>query len=481
MLPAKVIKFRRVSLNICLEFLIIIPHHSYYIQLYLQILKYDFVFLKVFISFSEYCTKQLMKRYLIFAGVLIFFDARILAYSPQTKGSVEYRVSMPNPHTHYFKVEIILKDYDKEYVEFKLPVWTPGSHLKREYAKNVEGFSAFGRNEKVLSFYKKNKNTWRIDHNNEENVSIKYSVYSFEGSIRMSYLDDSHAFIMANTLLMFVEELRNTSSVLKIDVPPQWKNISTSLTNLQGKLNTFYVPNYDILVDSPIEIGNHDILKFTAANVPHEVVMYGAGKYNSEKIKRDLTKIIEVATDIFGENPNEKYNFFIHHSDKKAGGLEHLNSTALGVSRWTYINSNSYEYFLSLVAHEYFHLWMLKRLKPAELDFIDYDKEIHSDLLWVMEGITSYFEEKIMLRSGFYDKNKFILNLLSAMSTTKNTPGASGQSVAEASFDAWIKYYKKNENSNNNQVSYYSKEMILGALLDLEIIDGSEGENHWMM
>jgi len=199
-------------------------------------------------------------------------------------------------------------------------------------------------------------------------------------------------------------------------------------------------------------------------------------KYKPEKIKRDFTKIIEVATDIFGENPNEKYTFFIHHSDKKAGGLEHLNSTALGVSRWTYTNSSLYDYLLSLVAHEYFHLWMVKRLKPAELYFTDYDKETYSDLLWVMEGITSYFEEKILLRSGIYDKNKFILNLLSAMSQIKNTPGTSEQSVAEASFDAWIKYYKKNENSNNNQVSYYTKGMILGALLDLEIIDGSKGE-----
>ncbi|MCK5105039.1 MAG: M61 family metallopeptidase, partial [Cyclobacteriaceae bacterium] len=191
---------------------------------------------------------------------------------------------------------------------------------------------------------------------------------------------------------------------------------------------------------------------------------------------RDLTKIVETATEIFEENPNEKYTFFVHHSDHGSGGLEHLNSTALGVSRWTYTNPKSYNYFLSLAAHEYFHLWMVKRLKPIEFDFINYDQETYTDLLWVMEGITSYFEEKIMLRSGFHDVNRFINNLLSAMSKIQNTPGAGVQSVAEASFDAWIKYYKRNENSDNNQISYYNKGMILGALLDLEIIDGSEGE-----
>lgn len=417
-----------------------------------------------------------MKKHFVFTTFLIFIASRLMAVDPQVQGSMEYKVSMPNPHTHYFEVEIILNNYDKNYVDFKMPVWTPGSYLVREYAKNVEGFSAFAMDGKVLSFQKQNKNTWRIEHSKGKNVLIKYSVYAFEGTIRMSYLDDGHAFIMANTLLMFVEDLRNTSTVLKINVPDQWKKITTSLTQLEGKSNAFYVPNYDILVDSPIEIGNHDILEFTAANVPHQVVLYGASQYKAERIKKDLTKIIEEATDIFDENPNEKYIFFIHHSDKKEGGLEHLNSTALGVSRWTYTNPDLYNYLLSLVAHEYFHLWMVKRLKPVELEFIDYDQEIYTDLLWVMEGITSYYEEKIMLRSGFYDEHKFLQNLLAGMSMIQNIPGSSEQSVAEASFDAWIKYYKRNENSSNNQVSYYDKGMILGALLDLEIINGSGGE-----
>ncbi|MCK5209767.1 MAG: M61 family metallopeptidase [Cyclobacteriaceae bacterium] len=418
-----------------------------------------------------------MKRYLFFVVFLIFFTTQVRSHETQSLGSIEYNVSMSNPNTHYFEVEIQLKNYDEDFVDFKIPVWTPGSYLIREYAKNVEGFLACSmNNKKVLKFHKINKFTWRIEHKKEESVLIRYRVYAFEGSIRMSYLDDNHAFIMSNTLLMFVEDLRSTSSVLTINVPDQWKKISTSLTRLEGKPNVFYVPDYDILIDSPIEIGNHEIIEFMAAGVPHEVVMYGASNYKPEQIKRDLTKIVETATEIFEENPNEKYTFFVHHSDHGSGGLEHLNSTALGVSRWTYTNPKSYNYFLSLAAHEYFHLWMVKRLKPIEFDFINYDQETYTDLLWVMEGITSYFEEKIMLRSGFHDVIRFINNLLSAMSKIQNTPGAGVQSVAEASFDAWIKYYKRNENSDNNQISYYNKGMILGALLDLEIIDGSEGE-----
>lgn len=417
-----------------------------------------------------------MKRYIVFIISLIFFNSQVEAQRDMTNGSIEYRVSMPNPHTHYFEVEIQLKNYDADFVDFKMPVWTPGSYMVREYAKNVEEFfAADGGERNALNVNKINKYTWRIEHHKSDNVYVKYKVYAFEGDIRMSYLDDDHAFIMANTLLMFVEDLRNTSSVLKINVPDQWKKISTSLTKLEGKSNAFYVPNYDILVDSPIEIGNHEIIEFTAAGVQHEIAMVGNGNYNKKQIQTDLKKIVESSTAIFGENPNDQYTFIIHNSENRGGGLEHLSSTVLGVSRWSYGDENSYKKFLALAAHEYFHLWMVKRLKPLELDFINYDQEIYTDLLWVMEGITSYFEEKIMLRAGFYNEDKFINNLLSAMSNNLNAPGARVQSVAEASFDAWIKFYRRNENSGNNQISYYSKGMILGALLDLQIIDGSKG------
>ncbi len=163
-----------------------------------------------------------MKRYLFFVVFLIFFTTQVRSHETQSLGSIEYNVSMSSPHTHYFEVEIQLKNYDEDFVDFKIPVWTPGSYLIREYAKNVEGFLAFSmNNKKVLKFHKINKFTWRIEHKKEESVLIRYRVYAFEGSIRMSYLDDNHAFIMSNTLLMFVEDLRSTSSVLTINVPDQ--------------------------------------------------------------------------------------------------------------------------------------------------------------------------------------------------------------------------------------------------------------------
>lgn len=411
----------------------------------------------------------------VVALLLLAFSQIALA---AVQGSLEYRVAIPQPHTHYFEVEIHVKNYEKNQADFKLPVWTPGSYLIREYPKNVEGFAVVsGSGRDALPFQKINKNTWRIQNDGTNDFVISYSVYAFEGSVRMSYLDESHAFIMANTLLMYHEDFKDRSSVLHLDIPEHWKKVSTSLSKIEDKENTYYVPDYDILVDSPIEIGNHEIIQFEAAGVIHEIAMYGRAVYNPDKLIRDIRNIVETATNIFEDNPNEKYVFIIHNTGSRSGGLEHMSSTVLGVSRHSYTNDYYYSSFLSLVAHEYLHLWLVKRLKPVELEVINYDEEIYTDLLWVMEGLTNYFEEKVMLKSGLHDVNQFLNNIVNTMTSIRNLPGARVQSVAEASFDTWIKFYRKNENSSNTQVSYYNKGMLLGALLDLEIIKGSSGEN----
>ena len=419
-----------------------------------------------------------MKRGLIF---FLSFKLFIVfgTFSSHAKGELKYRIAMPLAHTHYFEVEVLLNNYEQNYVDFKMPAWTPGSYLIREFAKNVESFRVFEADKKTpVECRKINKNTWRVVHNKGKEIMIQYRVYAFEGNVRMSYLDEEHAFIMANTLLMYVDDLRDNSLMLELDYPEEWTSISTSLPKMSGKKNTFYVPNYDILVDSPIEIGTHEKIEFDAAGIPHELAIVGRAEYNKDKIVRDLTKLIESATAIFEENPNEKYTFIVHATNSRGGGLEHQSSSVLNVDRWAFSRKGSYKSFLSLAAHEYLHLWIVKRLLPAELEKIDFDKEVYTDLLWVMEGFTSYFEEKIMLACGFYSDHEFINNMLSSMSQIKNTPGSGEQSVAESSFDAWIKFYRKNENSTNNQVSYYNKGMVIGALLDIEVISGSEGKHN---
>lgn len=408
--------------------------------------------------------------------LIMCFVGSVLFGKPKMRGSVSYEVNIEQPDTHYFDVTIHIDNLSTDHVLLKMPVWTPGSYLVREYARNVERFTAGnGKKNTKLASQKIDKNTWQISTRNVKSVVVQYQVFAFDEHIRMSYLDGNHAFIMANTLLMYVDGLQQSSSTLTLHVPKAWTSISTALSPLKEDPHILYVPNYDILVDSPIEIGTHDIIRFTAAGVPHEIAMVGVAKYDASRIARDVAKIVKAETSIVGENPNERYTFIIHNEERGSGGLEHLSSTALGVSRWAYSNESSYKSFLSLVAHEYFHLWLVKRIRPAVLEKYDYDQEQYTDLLWFMEGVTSYFAEKAMLRCGFNDEHKFITNLLKDGNIVRNTPGAQVQSVADASFDAWIKFYRKDANAINSQISYYTKGTLLGALLDLQIMQGTGG------
>jgi predicted metalloprotease with PDZ domain len=417
----------------------------------------------------------MVKRAVILAWVWIFPSSFLAA--DFNEGSLSYHVSMPQPHTHYFEVEIIVKGMEAAQVVFKMPVWTPGSYLIREYSKNVERFQVLAADGlKALPFSKINKNSWRISTNGHSDFSVRYAVYAFEGSVRMSYLDEDHATIMANTLLLYHDGLRFEPTTIALDIPDQWSGISTALSSVKEKTNTYAAANYDILVDSPIEIGNHQSIEFVAAGVPHEIAMVGHAQFDRSRLVADITSIVESCTAIFGENPNDKYVFIVHNGQKRGGGLEHASSTVLRVKRHCYSNAESYRGFLSLVAHEYFHLWLVKRLKPKELALTNYDEEVYTDLLWVMEGITSYYEEKVMLRSGLQGPDQFMFNIIRPMTNLRNLPGSRIQSVADASFDTWIKFYRKDENSSNSQVSYYAKGMVLGALLDLQIIEGSNGK-----
>ena len=240
---------------------------------------------------------------------------------------------------------------------------------------------------------------------------------------------------------------------------------------------TYQAPDYDILVDSPVEIGNQKTFDFTAAGVVHHVAMYGEGNYNIEKLKVDMAKIVEACTAVFGENPNKEYTFIIHNITHASGGLEHLSSTTLQVNRWTY-EGDAYKGFLSLVAHEYFHLWNVKRVRPIELGPFDYNNENYTSLLWVMEGFTSYYDELLLYRAGIYDEATIIRKFRGSISNIENQPGNKVQPVAHASFDAWIKAYRPNENSYNTTISYYSKGSVVANMLDLMIINKTKGKKN---
>ncbi|MFN5417159.1 MAG: M61 family metallopeptidase, partial [Flavobacteriia bacterium] len=259
-----------------------------------------------------------------------------------------------------------------------------------------------------------------------------------------------------------------------------FKKVTTAMPLASEKMSSdnglkYAFMNYDQLVDCPIEIGNQEVVDFMSEGVKHTVSIYGPGNHNIETLKVDMAKITSTATKVFGENPNKEYTFIIHNVVDGQGGLEHCNSTTLSVNRWTYQGSE-YIGFLSLVAHEYFHLWNVKRMRPIELGPFNYDEENYTSMLWVAEGFTSYYDELLLRRAGYYTQEQMIAKINSGINYVEGSEGSRVQPVAHASFDAWIKAYRPNENSGNTTMTYYSRGAMLAALLDAKIITKFKGK-----
>jgi predicted metalloprotease with PDZ domain len=223
-------------------------------------------------------------------------------------------------------------------------------------------------------------------------------------------------------------------------------------------------------------VGTQDVFGFDAAGVKYEVAMYGGGNYDKERLKKDMAKVIEAETAVFGENPNKHYTFIVHNRSRGGGGLEHLSSTVLGASREQYGSEGGYISFLGLVAHEHFHLWNVKRLRPIVLGPFDYETENYTTNLWIAEGFTAYYQNLIRRHAELYSVDSYLADAVGDINTVENQPGTKVQPLAEASFDAWIKAYRPNENSYNTGISYYDKGAVVGMLLDLEIMNTTGGK-----
>jgi len=411
--------------------------------------------------------------YLFVFGILSSFgvESQILTH----------QLSMSQPQSHYFEVSTSLdisklKNHNKSFVDFKMAAWTPGSYLIREFAKNVEQVKAKLNNETV-SIHKINKNTWRVNFPaglKSGIIQVSYLVYAYEMSVRTSFLDDAHGYLNPASIFMYVEDLANQPIQLKIIPHSSFSKVSTALSP-SGNFQ-YVAKNLDELIDSPIEIGNHQEFEFKVKNIPHKIAFYGPAKVNTEKFLQDVQKMCETAMNVVGDHPCDHYLFIIHNLNRGGGGLEHLNSTTCQVTRSAYENETGYTGILNLLAHEYFHLWNVKRIRPMALGPFDYENENYTHNLWFSEGITSYYADLILLRAGFVSKSNYLKGLADEITAVENTPGNKIESAADASWDAWIKYYRPNENSRNSTISYYDKGSVLGGVLNLWIINASKGK-----
>lgn len=380
---------------------------------------------------------------------------------------------MSKPWTHLLEVEMRVKWVQMpERIELKMPVWTPGSYLVREYSRHVQDFAATDGGERDLPWRKTSKNTWQIDSAGANELAVKYRVYSNELTVRTNELNDEHAFWNNSALLMFPKGQLKAPSTLRVVPFGDWK-LATGLPSVPGQLNTFRAANFDVLYDSPFEASNFNEITFNVRGVPHRFVITGKGNYDLNKIAADTTKIAEECYNIFGEIPFDNYTFILNL--RGGGGLEHLNSTALQWNQFGFKPNSRYSDFLGLVAHEYFHSWNVKRIRPDALGPFDYENENYTKLLWVAEGATSYYEGLLRQRAGLITAKEFLDGKANIIRQLQSRPGRFETSLEDASFDAWIKYYRQDENSINNQISYYDKGELVNMLLDVTIRSASGG------
>jgi len=380
---------------------------------------------------------------------------------------IRYSVSIKDMHGHMFHVQTRVDGVNAGSVELVMPVWTPGSYLVRDFSRNVVRFTATDTRGRRLKWTKVTKNRWHIESRGKEIVA-GYDLYANELTVRASHLDAAHAFITGSSIFMYVDGLRCAPVEVDLNPPPGWM-VATGLEKVRGRNHRYCAKNYDELIDAPIEMGRFELSSFTVNGVNHRVVTCGRAEYDRRRFLRDLTRVVKEVIGFFGEVPYEEYLFIIHFVESGGGGLEHRNSTACNIPRHMFSNEKDYHKVITLLTHEFFHTWNVKRIMPEGFLSYDLEKETYSKLLWVMEGFTSYYDTIIPCRAGIYPAKRMLEMYADTIKTYIRTPGRKVETLEEASFDAWIKYYKPDENTPNVSISYYNKGAVVGLILDLYI------------
>ena len=401
--------------------------------------------------------------------------------SQATQAPVHYRIEAADPHARLFTVTLTVA-HPQEQQELSLPVWIPGSYLVREFSKNLQRLSAQqGRRVPLLQL---DKHRWRATCRTDRPLVLTYEVCAYDSSVRTAWLDASRGFFNGTSVCLRVhgqEDAPHALEVASTAATAHW-SVATGLTPQSIDKRGFGVyaaSHYDELVDCPVEMGTFWSGQFTACGVAHRFVVAGAApSFDGKRLLADTQKICETAIRFWhgkGKPPIKNYLFMLNAVHDGFGGLEHRNSTALICGRRDLPRmgqapaTEGYTTLLGLISHEYFHTWNVKRLRPAEFSRYDYSQENYTELLWFFEGFTSYYDDLLLRRAGLIDDANYLKLLAKATNQVLQTPGRSVQTVAQASFDAWVKYYRQDENTPNATVSYYTKGSLVALCLDLTL------------
>jgi len=382
---------------------------------------------------------------------------------------IRYRLSFPQPHTHYVEVLAEVPTSGHDTVDVMMAVWTPGSYLVREFERHVESVTAHDPNGASLGVDKPAKNRWRIATGGARSITLHYRVYGREMSVRTNWIEAGFAFLNgAPTFLTLADGVPRPHEVSLIPAP-HWSQSVTALNSSGSSRHEFCADDYDTLVDSPILLGTPSVHEFLVDDIPHRLVNDGDPSFfDGARAANDLEAIVRAHRQFWGSLPYDKY-LFINLITEGGGGLEHRNCSVLMASRWAMRSRKAYLGWLELASHELFHVWNVKRLRPIELGPFDYEREVITPSLWVVEGITDYYGDVLVHRAGLSTPDEFLESLSDKIESVQTTPGRAVQSSTLASVDAWIKHYRPDENSPNTAMSYYTKGAVIAFLLDATI------------
>jgi predicted metalloprotease with PDZ domain len=396
---------------------------------------------------------------------------------------IVYRVEIADAQAHLFRVTLTLPAPAEQQV-LSLPVWIPGSYMVREFSRHLQGLSA-RQGARELPLRQLRKNAWQVDCQGRAALVLSYQVYAFDPSVRAAFLDAQRGFFNATSLCLRAHGREQEPHAIELGPLPAGWQVATAMNPAEP--GRYLAADYDELLDHPFELGAFWRGEFTAGGVPHELVVAGAlPVFDGERLLADTQRLCEAQIAFWhgrrnghaavgGTPPFTRYVFLLNAVDEGYGGLEHRASTALISARRDLPvlgqreSSEGYVRLLGLISHEYFHTWNVKRLRPAEFAQFDYEQENYTELLWFFEGFTSYYDDLFLLRCGLIDEARYLKLMSSTLSAVLATPGRRQQSLAQASFDAWVRYYRPDENTPNSTVSYYAKGALLAWALDLSL------------
>jgi len=392
-----------------------------------------------------------------------------------------YSIFPKDPAAHVYEVRITVEEPDAQGQAFTIPAWTPGSYMIRDYARNVVAIRAEADGVDV-ALRKIDKSTWKAA-TTDRPLTLVADIFAYDLSVRGSHLDMSHAYFNGPCVFPRVIGQEETTCELDIVAPElpgatHWR-VATAMRRKEAEqygFGTYEADNYDELIDHPVEIGELTIAEFEANAIPHSIAIRGRTRCDIARLIHDLQKLCEQQLSFLGRPADlDRYMFLLYAPGDGYGGLEHRWSSSLVCSRKNLPRKgqkrvdDNYRTFLGLASHEYFHLWNVKRIRPEAVATSDLATEAYTRLLWVFEGITSYYDDLQLYRSGLISETSYLELLGRTITRVQRGPGRGRQSVAESSFDAWIKFYKPDANANNSIVSYYAKGSLIALCLDLKL------------